>query len=83
MTRLHLSSIIQLILKLLRIVKRLLINFLHYVIDDPDSFHNAQLQTYYMAQVASGLRNKTNFFIAKSGVRTGKRPKAYRFIRIV
>lgn len=46
--------------------------FLHYVIEDPDSFHNAQLQTYYIAQVASGLRNKTNFFITKSGIRTGK-----------
>lgn len=46
--------------------------FLHYVIEDPDSFHNAQLQTYYIAQVASGLKNKTNFFITKSGIRTGK-----------
>lgn len=46
--------------------------FLHYVIEDPDSFHNAQLQTYYIAQVASGLKSKTNFFISKSGVRTGK-----------
>lgn len=46
--------------------------FLHYVIEDPDSFHNAQLQTYYIAQVASGLKSKTNFFITKSGVRTGK-----------
>ena len=46
--------------------------FLHYVIEDPDSFHNAQLQTYYIAQVVSGLKNKTNFFITKSGIRTGK-----------
>lgn len=46
--------------------------FLNYVIDDPDSLHNAQLQAYYIAQVASGLRSKTNFFISKSGVRTGK-----------
>ncbi|HFI0404340.1 TPA: phage resistance protein [Streptococcus suis] len=46
--------------------------FLKYVIADELSLHNATLQTYYMAQVASGLRSKTNFFIAKSGVRTGK-----------
>lgn len=46
--------------------------FLNYVIDDPDSLHNAQLQAYYIAQVASGLRSKTNFFVSKSGVRTGK-----------
>ena len=46
--------------------------FLHYVIEDPDSFHNEQLQTYYIAQVARGLKNKTNFFITKSGIRTGK-----------
>lgn len=46
--------------------------FLHYVIDDPESLHNAQLQAYYIAQVASGLRSKTNFFVTKSGVRTGK-----------
>lgn len=46
--------------------------FLNYVIDDPDSLHNAQLQAYYIAQVASGLKSKTNFFISKSGVRTGK-----------
>ncbi|HFI0292917.1 TPA: phage resistance protein [Streptococcus suis] len=46
--------------------------FLRYVIADELSLHNATLQTYYMAQVASGLRSKTNFFISKSGVRTGK-----------
>lgn len=46
--------------------------FLQYVIADELSLHNATLQTYYMAQVASGLRSKTNFFISKSGVRTGK-----------
>ncbi|HEM3442736.1 TPA: phage resistance protein [Streptococcus suis] len=46
--------------------------FLKYVIADENSLHNAQLQAYYMAQVACGLRSKTNFFIAKSGVRTGK-----------
>ncbi|HEM3492041.1 TPA: phage resistance protein [Streptococcus suis] len=46
--------------------------FLKYVIADELSLHNATLQTYYMAQVASGLRSKTNFFISKSGVRTGK-----------
>lgn len=46
--------------------------FLNYVIDDPESLHNAQLQAYYIAQVASGLRSKTNFFVTKSGVRTGK-----------
>ncbi len=38
-------------------------DFLTYVIDDPDSLHNALLQTYYMVQVASGLRSKTNFFL--------------------
>ncbi|WP_236127826.1 phage resistance protein [Streptococcus sp. GS001] len=47
-------------------------DFLNYVIDDPDSLHNALLQTYYMVQVASGLKSKTNFFVTKSGVRTGK-----------
>lgn len=52
--------------------KKMADKFLNYVIDDPDSFHNAQLQAYYMAQVASGLRSKTNFFVSKSGVRTGK-----------
>ena len=52
--------------------KKIANKFLHYVIEDPDSFHNAQLQTYYIAQVASGLKNKTNFFITKSGIRTGK-----------
>lgn len=46
--------------------------FLSYVIEDPDSLHNAQLQAYYIAQVASGLRSKTNFFVTKSGIRTGK-----------
>ena len=45
---------------------------MNYVIDDPESLHNAQLQAYYIAQVASGLRSKTNFFVTKSGVRTGK-----------
>lgn len=52
--------------------KEVAMDFLTYVIDDPDSLHNALLQTYYMVQVASGLRSKTNFFLAKSGVRTGK-----------
>lgn len=52
--------------------KEVAMDFLNYVIDDPDSLHNALLQTYYMIQVASGLRSKTNFFLAKSGVRTGK-----------
>ncbi|MGV3027898.1 phage resistance protein [Streptococcus hyovaginalis] len=46
--------------------------FLNYVTADDNSLHNANLQTYYIAQVASGLRAKTNFFITKSGVRTGK-----------
>lgn len=46
--------------------------FLEYVIADNQSLHNAQLQAYYMAQVACGIRPKTNFFISKSGVRTGK-----------
>ena len=46
--------------------------FLKYVIADELSLHNALLQPYYMAQVASGLKSKTNFFISKSGVRTGK-----------
>ncbi|MTB64101.1 phage resistance protein [Streptococcus sp. zg-86] len=46
--------------------------FLEYVIADHQSLHNAQLQAYYMAQVACGIRPKTNFFISKSGVRTGK-----------
>lgn len=46
--------------------------FLQYVIADENSLHNATLQTYYIAQVASGIRAKTNFFISKSGVRTGK-----------
>lgn len=46
--------------------------FLDYVIANEDSLHNAKLQTYYMAQVASGLRSKTNFFVSKSNVRTGK-----------
>ncbi|HEL2403027.1 TPA: phage resistance protein [Streptococcus suis] len=46
--------------------------FLEYVIADSQSLHNAQLQAYYMAQVACGVRPKTNFFISKSGVRTGK-----------
>lgn len=52
--------------------KEVAMGFLNYVIDDPDSLHNALLQTYYMVQVASGLKSKTNFFLAKSGVRTGK-----------
>lgn len=52
--------------------KEVAIDFLNYVIDDPDSLHNALLQAYYMVQVASGLKSKTNFFLAKSGVRTGK-----------
>ncbi|WP_303973772.1 hypothetical protein [Streptococcus merionis] len=46
--------------------------FLKYVITDEQSLHNATLQAYYMAQVACGSRPKTNFFISKSGVRTGK-----------
>ena len=52
--------------------KEVAMDFLTYVIDDLDSLHNALLQTYYMVQVASGLKSKTNFFLAKSGVRTGK-----------
>lgn len=47
-------------------------DFLSKVIADPDSLHNATLQPYYMAHVACGIRPKTNFFISKSGVRTGK-----------
>lgn len=46
--------------------------FLEYVIADSQSLHNARLQAYYMAQVACGIRPKTNFFVSKSGVRTGK-----------
>ncbi len=46
--------------------------FLEYVIADADSLHNATLQAYYIAQVACGLKSKQNFFISKSGVRTGK-----------
>lgn len=46
--------------------------FLDYVIADHDSLHNATLQAYYIAQVACGLKSKQNFFISKSGVRTGK-----------
>lgn len=46
--------------------------FLEYVIADKNSLNNAQLQAYYIAQVACGIRAKTNFFISKSGVRTGK-----------
>lgn len=52
--------------------KEVAMDFLNYVIDDPDSLHNALLQTYYMVQVASGLKSKTHFFVSKSGVRTGK-----------
>ncbi|MDG3141920.1 phage resistance protein [Streptococcus suis] len=48
------------------------VKFLKYVIADKDSYHNAQLQAYYIAQVASGLHPKLNFFISKSDVRTGK-----------
>jgi hypothetical protein len=47
--------------------------FLEYVIADSQSLHNAQLQAYYMAQVACGVRQKTNFFISKSGVRYSHR----------
>lgn len=46
--------------------------FLDDVIADDQSRHNATLQTYYMAQVASGVQAKTDFFVSKSGVRTGK-----------
>lgn len=46
--------------------------YLKNVIADKNSLHNAILQTYYIAQVAAGVRAKTNFFISKSGVRTGK-----------
>lgn len=46
--------------------------FLKTVIADENSFNNATLQAYYIAQVACGIRPKTNFFISKSGVRTGK-----------
>lgn len=46
--------------------------FLDYVINDENSLSNAKLQAYYIAQVACGVRAKTNFFISKSGVRTGK-----------
>lgn len=51
---------------------KMAIKFLKYVIADNDSYHNAQLQAYYIAQVASGLYPKLNFFISKSDVRTGK-----------
>lgn len=46
--------------------------FLNEVIADDNSRHNATLQPYYIAMVASGLKAKTNFFVCKSGVRTGK-----------
>ncbi|VHE86790.1 bacteriophage resistance protein [Streptococcus pyogenes] len=45
---------------------------MEYVIADADSLHNATLRAYYIAQVACGLKSKQNFFISKSGVRTGK-----------
>ncbi|EGJ26933.1 hypothetical protein Javan425_0045 [Streptococcus phage Javan425] len=46
--------------------------FLEYVIADENSLNNAMLQAYFIAQVSCGIRAKTNFFISKSGVRTGK-----------
>ncbi|MGX7141421.1 phage resistance protein [Facklamia languida] len=46
--------------------------YLETVIADENSLHNATLQAYYIAQVSAGVRAKTNFFISKSGVRTGK-----------
>ncbi|CNE66798.1 TPA: phage resistance protein [Streptococcus agalactiae] len=46
--------------------------YLEYVIADSNSLNNAILQSYFIAQVACGVRPKTNFFISKSGVRTGK-----------
>jgi hypothetical protein len=46
--------------------------YLEYVIADDNSLNNAILQSYFIAQVACGVRPKTNFFISKSGVRTGK-----------
>ena len=46
--------------------------YLEYVIADENSLNNAILQSYFIAQVACGVRPKTNFFISKSGVRTGK-----------
>lgn len=52
--------------------KKIAKEFLEEVIEDENSMHNAILQTYYIAQVSAGVRAKTNFFISKSGVRTGK-----------
>lgn len=46
--------------------------FLKMVTNDDNSYFNATLQTWYMMQVASGVRAKTNFFVSKSNVRTGK-----------
>lgn len=46
--------------------------FLKMVTNDDNSYFNATLQTWYMMQVASGVRAKTNFFVSKSKVRTGK-----------
>ena len=46
--------------------------FLKMVTNDENSYFNATLQTWYMMQVASGVRAKTNFFVSKSKVRTGK-----------
>lgn len=46
--------------------------FLKMVTNDDNSYFNATLQAWYMMQVASGVRAKTNFFVSKSKVRTGK-----------
>ncbi|MDP1329232.1 hypothetical protein Q6280_26910, partial [Klebsiella pneumoniae] len=47
-------------------------NYLGMVIDDVDSFHNAQLQPIYQMLVACREITKTRFFVSKSGTRTGK-----------
>jgi hypothetical protein len=46
--------------------------FLHSVIHDDDSLHNARLQPIYTMMVAMRLESKSKFFVSKSGVRTGK-----------
>lgn len=46
--------------------------FLKMVTNDDNSYFNATLQAWYMMQVASGVRAKTNFFVSKSNIRTGK-----------
>lgn len=47
-------------------------NYLDMVIDDKDSLHNASLQPIYTLLVACREGTKANFFVSKSGVRTGK-----------